>query len=76
MGETGLEQQATSIKEAAEKVEDGINRVLEPEIKHTQILADDTQTLVRSLSKRVSLLFTLSIALNAVTLILIVLLLT
>jgi len=59
---------AESFQETAEKVEDGINNVLEPEVKDTRISSYETQHLVFKLSRRMTYFFAASILFNAVTL--------
>ena len=56
------------LKNSAEKVEDGINNVLEPEIKDARISSDDTRQIMKDLNRKVVILFSVSILLNAATL--------
>jgi len=63
-----LNSMAESFQESAEKIEDGINNVLEPEVKDTRISSYETQRLVSILTKRMTYLFAASILVNAATL--------
>ncbi len=58
-----------TLQASANKVEDGINNVLEPEIKDARISSYDTNRLVQGLYQKVLILFSISIAINAATLI-------
>ncbi|MDV7340927.1 hypothetical protein RYZ26_15070 [Terasakiella sp. A23] len=68
---SGLSKVADNLQESAEKVEDGINNVLEPEIKETRISSHDTKRLMQNLYNRVVLLFAASVAINGITLLII-----
>ncbi len=59
---------AETFQETAGKVEDGINKVLEPEVKDARISMYDTQRMMASLAKRTTYLFAVSIVINALTL--------
>ncbi len=63
---------ADTFEKTAEKVEDGINKVLEPEVKETRISAYDTQRMVEQLAKQMTRLFAVSILINLATLIYVV----
>ncbi len=59
---------AESFQQSAEKVEDGINNVLEPEVKDARISSYETQRLVSKFAKRMTYLFAALLLVNAVTL--------
>lgn len=63
-----LRNAAETFQETAEKVEDGINKVLEPEVKDTRISTFDTQRMMTSLAKRITYFFAASIIINVLTL--------
>jgi len=60
-----MEAVAENFLEAAEKVEDGINKSLEPEIKEARISSNEASGLVKLLAKRVTIFLILSFLLNA-----------
>lgn len=59
---------AETIQNKTDEVKNDINNILEPEVKRAQFAAYDTTQLIEALSRRVTLLFLLSIGINAATL--------
>jgi|GEM_PF-5689826 len=68
MTEERLKETAASFRESAVKVEDGINKVLEPEVKDTRLSSEDTRRMMEVLARRVTILFVLSLLMNGMTL--------
>lgn len=56
------------LQDAAHKVRDGVNNVIEPEVKEARLAAHDSQRMLAILARRVTLLFGLSILVNTVAL--------
>jgi len=59
---------AKHFQNSANKVQDGIDNVLEPGVKDARISAEDTRRMMEMLSKRVTALFGLSVLINLVSL--------
>lgn len=64
MTEEHFHKTAKSFIKSAERVEDGINNVLEPGVKEARISADDSRRVMEALARRVTVLFSLSILFN------------
>ncbi|NQW01444.1 MAG: hypothetical protein HQ483_17205 [Rhodospirillales bacterium] len=59
-----LEEAAGDFQTAAVKVKDGINNVLEPEIKDARFSADNTRQIVEVLARRMTWMFAASVLIN------------
>lgn len=59
-----IQDAANSLHISATKVEDGINNVLEPELKTTRMSSNDTQETTRVLARRITVMFALTAIMN------------
>lgn len=57
---------AQTIKKGAAKLEDGINNVIEPELKDTRISAYESARKMEILNRRITVLVALSVVINVV----------